>query len=44
MGNSQACLRASMLPKKLGWGIHFNGEGKLALIPMESELYRSYAV
>ncbi|PYI52649.1 DUF6157 family protein [Paenibacillus flagellatus] len=38
----QPCLRASMLPKKYGWGIHFNEEGKLALIPIESETYRSF--
>lgn len=38
-GKSQACLRASMLPKKYGWGIHFNELGKMALIPMESEDY-----
>jgi hypothetical protein len=37
-----ACLRASMLPKKYGWGIHFNAEGKLALIPMESPEYRRF--
>jgi hypothetical protein len=42
-GKSQACLRASMLPKKFGWGIHFNAEGQLALVPVESERYRSYA-
>lgn len=38
-GKSQACLRASMLPKKYGWGIHFNEEGKLAIYPRESEEY-----
>ena len=37
-----ACLRASMLPKKFGWGIHFNAEGKLALVPMESEEYQQF--
>lgn len=37
----KACLRASMLPKKYGWGIHFDEEGKMALVPMESpEYYR----
>lgn len=36
------CLRASMLPKKYGWGIHFNAEGKMALIPMESTEYRRF--
>ncbi|MGO4547312.1 DUF6157 family protein [Paenibacillus sp. 2TAB23] len=38
-----ACMRASMLPKKYGWGLHFNQEGKLALIPRESELYHQFA-
>lgn len=37
-----ACLRASMLPKKFGWGIHFNKEGKMALVPMESGLYQQF--
>ncbi len=37
-----ACLRASMLPKKYGWGIHFNEKGKMALIPRESEAYHRF--
>lgn len=36
------CLRASMLPKKYGWGIHFNADGKLALVPMESAEYQHF--
>ncbi|WP_274468530.1 MULTISPECIES: DUF6157 family protein [unclassified Paenibacillus] len=36
------CLRASMLPKKHGWGVHFNEEGKIALYAMESEQYRQF--
>lgn len=36
------CLRASMLPKKYGWGIHFNAEGKLAIYPVESPEYRAF--
>lgn len=36
------CLRASMLPKKYGWGIHFNSEGKLALVPVESADYKRF--
>ncbi|WP_139991703.1 DUF6157 family protein [Paenibacillus paridis] len=39
----KACLRASMLPKKYGWGIHFDEEGKLALIPKESAEYQQFA-
>jgi len=38
----QPCLRASMLPKKYGWGIHFNAEGKIAIYPMESPEYRHF--
>jgi hypothetical protein len=37
-----ACLRASMLPKKYGWGIHFNDEGKMALVPRESPDYQRF--
>jgi hypothetical protein len=36
------CLRASMLPKKYGWGIHFNTAGKLALVPVESPEYQHF--
>lgn len=39
---SHACLRASMLPKKYGWGIHFNTEGKIALVAMESPDYMHF--
>lgn len=37
---SQACLRASALGKRYGWGIHHNAEGKMALYAVESEEYR----
>ena len=37
---SRACLRTSPLPKKYGWGIHFDEDGKIALVPMESEEYQ----
>jgi len=36
----QACLRASPLPKKFGWGLSFDDKGAVALCPMESEEYR----
>ncbi|MHB1927763.1 MAG: DUF6157 family protein [Leptospirillum sp.] len=36
----RACLRPSPLPIKYGWGIHFDSDGKIALVPMESEEYR----
>lgn len=39
---SHPCMRASMLPKKFGWGVHYDSEGKLALYGMETEQYRKY--
>ena len=33
-------LRVSALPKRYGWGIHNNSEGKIALIAVESPLYK----
>jgi hypothetical protein len=36
----QACLRASPLPKKYGWGFVFDAEGRVALCAMESAEYR----
>lgn len=35
----QACLRASPLPKKYGWGLVFDEAGRVALCPMESKEY-----
>jgi hypothetical protein len=37
------CLRASMLPKKYGWGVHYDREGKIAIYPMDSPEYRRFA-
>ncbi len=36
----QACLRASPLPKRYGWGLLFDREGRVALCPMESQEYQ----
>lgn len=36
----QTCLRASPLPKKYGFGLLFDREGRVALCPVESEEYR----
>ncbi|MDH4744280.1 DUF6157 family protein [Sphingomonas sp. CBMAI 2297] len=36
----QACLRASPLVKQFGWGVHHDGEGRIALLGMESAEYR----
>jgi hypothetical protein len=37
-----ACLRASLLPKQYGWGLHFDSQGKIALYPMESREYQEF--
>lgn len=34
-----ACLRASPLVKKHGFGLHHDAEGRVALVPMESAEY-----
>lgn len=38
---SRACLRASSLPKRYGWGLLFDEIGKITLVPMESEQYKT---
>lgn len=35
----QACLRSSPLGKRYGWGIHHDSEGRVALVPVDSEQY-----
>ena len=35
-----ACMRASPLPKSYGWGLHFNHDGKVALVAVESARYK----
>ncbi|MFM1653194.1 DUF6157 family protein [Brevibacillus sp. B_LB10_24] len=38
----QPCLRASMLPKKYGWGIHYDEAGRIAIYGVESREYESF--
>lgn len=38
----QPCFRASPLTKRYGWGVHFDREGKMALVDMNSEDYEKY--
>lgn len=40
LAKSHPCMRASQLPKKFGWGVHYNDEGKIAIYAMESEAYQ----
>lgn len=39
----QACLRSSPLGKRYGWGIHHDQQGRVALVAVESERYRTLA-
>ncbi|MNK24613.1 hypothetical protein D3C87_429240 [compost metagenome] len=38
----QACLRASALGKRYGWGIHHNAEGKIAIYGCETRVYQDF--
>lgn len=40
LSKSHPCMRASQLPKKFGWGVHYNDEGKIAIYGMETERYQ----
>lgn len=39
----QPCFRASPLTRRYGWGVHFDGEGRMALYPVESKKYEKLA-
>jgi hypothetical protein len=39
----QACLRASPLAKRYGWGIHHDAAGKVALYGVETAAYQQWA-
>ncbi len=36
----QACLRASALTKRYGWGVHHNAESKIAVYAVDSAEYK----
>ena len=38
-----ACLRASALAKKYGWGFHYDEQGRIGIVPMESESYVQFS-
>ena len=38
----RACLRTSPLPKKYGWGLHFDDQGRVALVDVTSAEYRRF--
>ncbi len=37
------CLRASLLPKKYGWGAHYDHAGKIAIYAIESAAYQFFS-
>jgi hypothetical protein len=39
IAKSRACFRASPLPKKYGWGVHYDAQGRIALYAVESPEY-----
>jgi hypothetical protein len=39
----QACLRASALGKKFGWGVHSDAQGRVAIFAVDSPEYRRLA-
>jgi hypothetical protein len=39
----QACLRASGLGKRFGWGVHADAEGRLAIYAVDSKRYQALA-
>ncbi len=39
----QPCMRASSLVKRYGWGVHCDSQGKMAIYPLESEVYQKLA-
>ncbi len=38
----RACLRTSALLKKYGWGLHFDEQGKIALVAVNTAEYRKF--
>lgn len=38
----RACLRASPLPKRFGWGLHFDRRGRVAVYGVDSDGYRDF--
>ena len=40
----QACFRTSPLTKRYGWGVHFDGEGRMAIYSFSSAAYEMFAL
>ncbi|WP_253579755.1 MULTISPECIES: DUF6157 family protein [Bradyrhizobium] len=37
----QACMRASSLGKRFGWGVHADSEGRIAIYAIDSKRYQA---
>lgn len=37
-----ACMRASPLTKQYGWGAHYDGQGRIAIYPVEGKDYQRF--
>lgn len=42
-GKPYPCMRASPLPKKFGWGVHYDAKGRLALFGVDTAEYKRFA-
>jgi hypothetical protein len=42
-GKPYPCMRASLLPKKFGWGVHYDAKGRLALFGVDTTEYKRFA-
>ena len=38
----QPCFRASPLTKRYGWGVHYDAEGRMALVGMDAPAYADF--
>ncbi|GJD48584.1 hypothetical protein OPKNFCMD_1307 [Methylobacterium crusticola] len=43
LSRSHPCMRASALPKRYGWGVHYDDAGRIAIYGAETERYRELA-
>ncbi|HEY4029392.1 MAG TPA: DUF6157 family protein [Caulobacteraceae bacterium] len=42
MSRPHPCLRASLLPKRYGWGAHYDADARIALYGVETDAYRRF--
>ena len=43
LARSQPDMRLLMLPKRWGWGVHYDEQGRIAILGVETEGYRRLA-